>query len=293
MGHNKGEESTDSRASYVSGKKNVYVEVGDSLPSNYGDNKIVILPRDPLMIYAYWEINESKKAEVERKFGRDIFQKVPYTLRIYDVTNIDFNGLNAHRFFDIELSSEANNWYININESGKSCCVDIGLRITGEDFFILARSNIITLPTGRISDISDEEWMMVKGDFEKLMRLVDTEKIGKSSVEVKRKLFDEMKEIISVSSPGVSSLGMWNKPEMSGFWFVANAELTICGATQSDAVLNVQGKKIPLKPDGTFSLRMALPDGCQEIPIEAISKNKKEKRDIKIIINRRTNQQNF
>lgn len=293
MGSNKGEETTASQGSYVSREKSVYVDVGDSLPSNYGDNKIVILPRDPSMIYAYWEINESKKAEVKEKFGRDIFQKTPYTLRVYDITNIDFNGLNAHHFFDIVIPSGVDNWYIDINESGKSCCVDIGLHIQGKGFFVLARSNIITLPTGRISDITDEEWMMVKGDFEKLMRLVDVEKIGKSSVEVKRKLFDEMREIISVSSPGVSSLGMWNKPETNGFWFVANAELTICGATQSDAVLSVQGKEIPLKPDGTFSLRMALPDGCQEIPIEAISKNKKEKRDIKIIVNRKTNRQNF
>ncbi len=293
MGHDKGEEATASQGSYVSRKQSVYVDVGGSLPLNYGDNKIVILPRDPVTVYAYWEINESKKAEVKEKFGRDIFQKTPYTLRIYDVTNIDFNGLNSHRFFDIELPSGVNNWYINIDEGGKSCCVDIGLHIPGGDFFILARSNFITLPTGKISDVNDEEWMMVKGDFEKLMRLVGIEKIGKSSFEVKRKLFDEMREIISVSSPGVSSLGMWSKPETKGFWFVANAELTICGATQSDAVLSVQGKEVSLKPDGTFSLRMALPDGCQEIPIEAMSKNKKEKRDIKIIVNRRTNQQNL
>jgi hypothetical protein len=289
MGHDKGEEATASQGSYVSRKQGVYVDVGGSLPLNYEDNKIVILPRDPVMIYAYWEINESKKTEVKERFGKDIFQKIPYILRFYDVTNIDFNGLNAHRFFDIELPSGANNWYININESGKGCCVDIGLHIPGGDFFVLARSNIITLPTGRISDIADEEWMMVKGDFEKLMRLVNIEKIGKSSVEVKRRLFEEMKEIISVSSPGISSLGIWNKTETNGFWFVANAELTICGATQSDAVLSVQGKEVPLKPDGTFSLRMALPDGCQQIPIKAVSKNRKEKRDIKIIVNCQTN----
>lgn len=293
MGNIEGRESMSSHNSYVFEKKNVSIETGDSLPLNYEDNKIVILPRDPRVIYTYWEINEQKKTQVREKFGRDIFQEIPFTLRIYDVTNIDFNGLNSHRFFDIELPSGVNNWYINIDEGGKSCCVDIGLHIPGGDFFILARSNFITLPTGKISDVNDEEWMMVKGDFEKLMRLVGIEKIGKSSFEVKRKLFDEMREIISVSSPGVSSLGMWSKPETKGFWFVANAELTICGATQSDAVLSVQGKEVSLKPDGTFSLRMALPDGCQEIPIEAMSKNKKEKRDIKIIVNRRTNQQNL
>ena len=285
-----GKEPMSSHNSYVFEKKNVSIETGDSLPLNYEDNKIVILPRDPRVVYTYWEINEQKKTQVREKFGRDIFQEIPFTLRVYDVTNIDFNGLNAHYFFDIDLPSGANNWYINLNKEGTSCCVDIGLRVSEREFLILARSNIITLPEGKISDITDEEWMLVKGDFDKLMKLVGVENIGKSSITVKRKLFDEMKEIISVSSPGMSSLGIWNKPQTSGFWFIANAELTICGATQSDAILSVQGKEVNLKPDGTFSLRMALPDGCQEIPLSVVSKNKKEKRNIKIVVNRRTNQ---
>ena len=37
------------------------------LPSGYGDNKIVLLARDPWWIFAYWEILKDKKEAVIEK----------------------------------------------------------------------------------------------------------------------------------------------------------------------------------------------------------------------------------
>lgn len=285
-------EMMSSQSGYFSRERKPYVEMEEPLPLSYGDNKIVLLPRDPQWIYAYWEINGQKEEEVREKLGKDIFQRVPLSLRVYDVTNIEFNGLNAHHYFDIAVYSKANNWYINVDRGGKSYCVDVGLQIPGKDFFVLARSNIITLPEGKISDISDEEWMMLKGDFEKLMKLAGIEKIGKTSPEAKRKILYELEEILSVTSPGISPSGMWIKPEARGFWLMADTELTVYGATEPDSILTVQGKRIPLKSDGTFSIRFSLPDGCQEIPVEAFSRDEKEKRGMKITVTRQTDQQN-
>jgi uncharacterized protein len=73
--------------------------------------------------------------------------------------------------------------------------------------------------------------------------------------------------------PGVSSyLG----PPAAGpgpqpFWFNVNAELVIYGATEPDARVTIGNRAIPLRPDGSFSYRFALPDGIFALPAEAAS----------------------
>jgi hypothetical protein len=69
---------------------------------------------------------------------------------------------------------------------------------------------------------------------------------------------------------------------------VVNTELIVYGATESDAKVTVQGRPIKLRPDGTFSLRFALPDGKQVIPVAATSSDEAEKRVITPIVNKET-----
>jgi hypothetical protein len=53
---------------------------------------------------------------------------------------------------------------------------------------------------------------------------------------------------------------------------IANEGLMMAyGATEPDARLTVQGEPVALRPDGTFSLHFALPDGTQVIPVRAES----------------------
>jgi len=53
------------------------------------------------------------------------------------------------------------------------------------------------------------------------------------------------------------------------FWFNINAELVIYGATEPGANVEVAGRTIKLRPDGTFSFRFALPDGRYDLPVVA------------------------
>ena len=56
-----------------------------------------------------------------------------------------------------------------------------------------------------------------------------------------------------------------------GFWFNVNAELIIYGATEADATVTIGGRKIQLRPDGSFSYRFSLPDGQYALPAVATS----------------------
>lgn len=75
------------------------------------------------------------------------------------------------------------------------------------------------------------------------------------------------------SSISVSSLSspFGGVPGRKGFWFNVNAELIIYGATEPDATVSIGGRKIKLRPDGTFSYRFILPDGQYNLPAIATS----------------------
>lgn len=57
------------------------------------------------------------------------------------------------------------------------------------------------------------------------------------------------------------------------FWLVVDTELIVYGATEPDAKVTLQGRPVKLNPDGTFSLRFALPDGEQVIPVRGVNKD--------------------
>jgi uncharacterized protein len=71
----------------------------------------------------------------------------------------------------------------------------------------------------------------------------------------------------SVTSP----FGGGGEGRAKSFWFNVNAELIIYGATEPDATVTISGRKIKLRPDGSFSYRFALPDGNYLLPAFATS----------------------
>lgn len=73
-----------------------------------------------------------------------------------------------------------------------------------------------------------------------------------------------------------------------GFWFNINAELIVYGATEPDAQVTIDGEPIALRPDGSFTLRFALPDGDYGLAAEAVSADGADSRLARLSFVRRT-----
>ncbi len=80
-------------------------------------------------------------------------------------------------------------------------------------------------------------------------------------------------------------------PGGRGFWFNINAELIVYGATEPDATVTIEGRPIRLRPDGSFSLRFALPDGEYTLRALAASADGAEARAARLAFVRRTGYQ--
>lgn len=267
--------------------------MSSELPDRYHEDKIIIQVRDPWWIHAYWEIRPSTIESVKSSLNNE-FEGAKAVLRVYDVSFITFNGRNAHRHFDIDINFEAKSWYIDTGGPGRGWCVEIGLRLRNGRFIALARSNSVMTPLDGPSWMTDEEWMVPDEVFTRLYGMGfgfgPASPTGKGMLErVKR----EKLRLLHISSPGLFSVSSPRKvfvkaKGQKGFWLVVNTELIVYGATEPDAKVTVCGKSIKLKKDGTFSLRFALPDGKQTIPVEARSSDGEDYRSVTPVVSKET-----
>ena len=258
-------------------EKQLPQEAPFSLPVRYGDNRIALMARDPWWVHTYWDISEERINEVISSIPIYERQDLFWTLRVYDVTEVrDFQGNNANRFFDINIRFEAGNWYINVNQPEREWCVEIGFKNPAGKFFAILRSNFIKTPYFGISSVVDEEWILPDDEYFKILGAYD---LGKSSLERKRKVEEFFKQQIS-SAPGswgISSPLPGAKKVKDEHFLEVWTELILYGRTDAGAELTVEGKKVNVRKDGTFSLRYTLPEGDFKFKIKSTSKNKKHK----------------
>ena len=267
---------------------------GSDLPGTYGDTKIVLLPRDPAWCYTFWEISNNKKEEIIKAHGINSLENL--WLRVYDVTSLEnFDGTNAHKFFDVKINLAAINWYLNVPETNRSWCVDLGLKLSDGKFITIARSNIVIMPRFGVSSLTDEQWAILQREFERLLELSGVQMIGRSSFDIAKLMKERWEELLAisevhglVSSGFVSSFRKEESSKKKDFYLVADTELIVYGETMPNAKLYIQNEEYKLPPDGRFSLRMGLPDGIKEIPIKAISEDGTMEKEIKFSVTRKS-----
>lgn len=123
----------------------ISAEISRHFPLPFERTEIVFYEIDPFHGHVFWHVRIDEMEAARRALGPE-GQHAPLLLRFYDVTWIDFNGFNAHSFFDVAVHSLQSNYYVDFWESGRSYVVDIGLRLPDGHFSTLARSNHIELP---------------------------------------------------------------------------------------------------------------------------------------------------
>jgi hypothetical protein len=263
------------------------------LPAGYDVDRIVLLVRDPYWLHTFWDITRKNLLRAREDLG-DEWKDAKSVLRVYDVTGLDFDGTNAHSYFDIEVAGGANNWYVNTRVPNRTYLIEIGLLAESGRFVVLARSNRATTPRDAPSEITDEEWMIPDWEFEKVYALSGGFQVGTGSIELKDLMEKALGGETSSGAPGslgvTSPAGGGRRQPGAGraFWFRLGTELIVYGATEPDARVTLEGRPVKLRPDGTFTVRYSLPDGERVIPAAAESADGVERIEITPIVKKRT-----
>ena len=89
-----------------------------------------------------------------------------------------------------------------------------------------------------------------------------------------------------VTKCGVGSdAASFRKPQ---FAFHVDAELIVYGQTRPDAYVTLAGQPVKLRSDGTFTVRRAMPDRREVLPVVAGSGDGLEQRTVILAIERNT-----
>jgi len=178
------------------------------LPSGYDENRIVLMPIDPYMLYAYWEVSAEAKNGFIMEFGQEIWEKSVPVLKITNITKASSFYIRTNEFSD--------SWYIRVSEPNCMYYGELG-RFVSERFFInLAGSNPVVTPGDGIStnktvyfiDYSDVKSKKTEKQAEKVYESYDlsikTRYIsGISSAQV---FPAGLHEAVGISSAGVYGL---------------------------------------------------------------------------------------
>jgi len=255
------------REAGFSSKARPVVEESFSIPIGYGDDRIVLMVKDPWWLFAYWEIQSGTERAARSQLLPQEVAGLQTVLRVYDVTGADFPQQHANHSFDISLSGLATNWYIHTNSPNSAFIVEIGILTQTGRFLLLARSNRVTTPRAGPSDVIDEAWMTTDDDYAKLIGPLMGLGMGASPSG----WLQLMPQQLFSGAWSSTVVGGGRQPIVRGFWYRLETDLIIHGATEPKATVKIQGQSVILRKDGTFGLRLALPEGTQTIDIEVTS----------------------
>lgn len=130
------------------------LNAGETLPSYYGEDTLVLLARDPHWLFAYWELTPGKVKEYLDKRGRNALVGAKKSLR---VKKYDHQGKEMTSF-DIPLNENAEDWYINVGEPDRSYQAQLGFILSNGIFVNMITSNKCHTPRDSISSVIDPRW---------------------------------------------------------------------------------------------------------------------------------------
>jgi len=266
-------EDTAQEAKFIIGKPDIrdeaQAEVSPELPLGYGDNKIVMLVRDPYWCYLYWELQEGNIESGLQRLSRSR-NEVRHVLRVHPV-----NGEATS--FDVDVDFRHRSHYLQLSP-GASFYTEIGLLDHEGYFAALAVSNTVTLPLDGPSEIIDDKWITTDENFSEIYFLSGGERTGTGKT---RGVFGQGgsadlqqagQELLNMSGVGSFGSAQIQEPRQElNFSYWLDAELILYGGADLGSTIELAGKKLDLRPDGTFTARFGLPEGELKLPVTFVS----------------------
>ena len=250
-------------------------------------DRIITMVRDSFWLHVYWELSRSTLSRAQAALGQDWHLSRPI-LRVMDVSSEDTTSVTERHVRDIEIHGGVNNWFIDVSAPPRSFRIDIGYLSRRGKFYILARSNVVTTPKVGTTDMLDQNWLNLERDYERMVHQSASPTDQATIHSALRELFeDKLKR--PMNNMAVNPFGNGGFPLLGRkFHFEIGAELVIYGNTEPSAKVTLQGEQVPIRPDGSFSVRYSLPDARQIIPAVATSSDGVEERTVVLAVERNT-----
>jgi hypothetical protein len=211
-----------------------------ALPTAYGTGRLHLIAREPRCLYAQWDLSDEQLQACESRAAAG-----------HLTLNLCPEEPRAEPHRPLELPPGARACFVAVERGGARWVAELGYWDTTGQWQSVATSEPAMAPRETLTT-SASSVTLAQPPPPTAPRLPAGIPVG-------------------VSSPAGAPGGPEAPAARRGFWFNLSVELVIYGATEPEAKVTVGGRLIKLRPDGTFSLRLALADGQYELPLVAIS----------------------
>lgn len=247
-------------------------------------DRIVLMVRDSYWLQASWEITRASVQRAQSSMAERWHTAVP-TLRVLSVGDVNSNCAEIVAR-DIPVHGGVDNWYIDVDDPPSRYRVVIGYLATNNEFYTICRSNVIETPRPGECERLDEHWRDIAEDYERIYSLSGGYETDCGDL---KEVFEER---LHRSMPKRGSQGQTVADptllRQSKLPFEVDAELIIFGKTSSSASVMVAGRPVKLQGDGSFTVRMELPDKRQVLPVTAESRDGLRQRTTVVAVERNT-----
>ena len=168
------------------------LERGPELPKGYGVTRLRLMARDSRWLHSYWEVAPDTWTEVEILFGPGTRASGKAILR--------FRAVGNGVLFDVGVRVVARNWYVRMPTQAGHWKAELGLMLPDGRFALLAVSNEVRMPAGRVSEEANAAWESQKSGWEKVHELSGGDRVGADSLGLARAMSRRWEFIGAVSS---------------------------------------------------------------------------------------------
>ncbi|MGV3484027.1 MAG: DUF4912 domain-containing protein [Planctomycetaceae bacterium] len=268
---------------------------GSPIRSGHGSNgagahkdRVVLLVRDCFWLQAEWEITRAAVERIRVAMAEKWHAAIP-VLRLMSVA--DANANRAEQTVrDIPIHGGVSSWYIDVDEPPSRFRVVVGYVADNERFFPICRSNVVETPRPGAANRIDEHWRDIAEDYERIYSLSGGLDASGSGDDLKDLFEDRLKRSMPTRSDA-SNAGSDTDAALDrhrALPFEVDAELIIYGSTIPGATVMLGGEPVKLRADGSFTIRLALPDKRQVFPVVAQSRDGMRQRTTVVAVERNT-----
>ncbi len=264
---------------------------GDGLDGRSGTpakDRLVVMVRGPYWLHAYWELTPAGVVRAQAALGEQWHNAKPM-LRLIKVSATGSSTSAERVARDIPIHGGVKNWYIDVENPPETYRLEIGYLAANGRFFSLARSNTVSTPSSTSSEKLDNHWTEVVENCDTIYAMSGGYSQESNASELQELLEERLRRPVGANlssrySSGAEHLLVHDKT----VHFRVETEMVIHGTTHPEAQVTLQGAPIKLRPDGSFSVRMDLPNRRQVIPLVACTKDGASQRTIVLAVERNT-----
>ncbi len=252
-----------------------------------GRDRMVLMVRGPHWLHAFWEITPRSIARAQAALGQEWHGARP-TLRVLQLENAIQASPSERVVREIAVHGGVKNWFIDVRDPLR-CRVEIGYLAPSGRFHALARSNAVTTPTSSQGDALDSHWGDIAGDCERIYAMSGGFSPENNSPEL-QELFEERlrRPMGPPAARQVPADAEEGDEAPVDCLLEIDAEMIVYGATQPDAYVTLHGEPVKVQPDGTFRVRVDMPNRRQVLPIVASARDGSARQTVVMAVERNT-----